>query len=870
MIDGPAADTGWIDRVRAEGGLVAHRHSGVALVAAGIEAYETEEALERTRLIETARGGRPQVQHRTGRAIDLKLRGNAYKVTVFRTGPQRFRVVIDNGGRRAAVDAELDRLDAYKSRLTVGGTHLPAGHRRPTARSSWSRSTASPTGSASTRAACCAPPPRRWSWPPRPRSATRWPPGAPVLVLESMKMETVLNAPFAARVKELLVSAGSQVETGAPLVRLEPVGDDEEAVEPSAAEASTWSCPTTAHASSDPAAARRAAAPRPVRACCSATTSTRATTAARWRPISPIATSWSADGRSPLAGELGLLEAFADFAELSPQPTGRRGPAPGEPGAQPAGALPHLPAEPRSRARRPAGGLPRQALPGAAALRGDRSGPHARAGAGGVPGLPGPAALGTRRPARHRAAAALDQRAAAGSRRSSGPVRDVLDRLVTATQLRFPVVGDLARSVRFRWFDQPLVDAERQSVLGGVAATSWPPSTGDAAPGPSGTPDRRARPRSPSRSSGSSPSGSKAASARRRADARGADQAALPRATAARPARGRASTAGRSPSPTTPPTTGRPTWSPPIGRVDELAPGSGLVTARGRRDWPARPPGTSSVRRPLPVAGPRRPSPPTRRPPRSRTGWPGSASPARCAGSPWPSAPAPAARSATSSSGRRPSRRSGAALVEDVLVRGVHPMVGRRLTLGRLREFDVTRLDAPEDVLLYRCVAPDNPADQRLVALAQVRQLAVVRDEDGRVVGCRTPSAPSPTAWRRSGGSGPRAAPPAHRLDMNYVWVHIWPTIDADVEQLTSLQEQIAPMTAGAGIEEVLVGGTVALPDGAEQIAGRRLPLPARIRRRDLARRPADRAAQAAGRLRARRWSGPAGAASSTPTSCRR
>ena len=47
-------------------------------------------------------------------------------------------------------------------------------------------------------------------------------------------------------------------------------------------------------------------------------------------------------------------------------------------------------------------------------------------------------------------------------------MRDVFDRLVTATQLRFPVVGDLARSVRFRWFDQPLVDAERASVLGGV------------------------------------------------------------------------------------------------------------------------------------------------------------------------------------------------------------------------------------------------------------------------------------------------------------------------------------------------------------------------------------------------------------------
>src|SRR5690349_13796506 len=50
--------------------------------------------------------------------------------------------------------------------------------------------------------------------------------GAPVLVLESMKMETVLYAPFKATVKELQVSTGSQVETGAPLLRLEPVADE--------------------------------------------------------------------------------------------------------------------------------------------------------------------------------------------------------------------------------------------------------------------------------------------------------------------------------------------------------------------------------------------------------------------------------------------------------------------------------------------------------------------------------------------------------------------------------------------------------------------------------------------------------------------
>ena len=100
-------------------------------------------------------------------------------------------------------------------------------------------------------------------------------------------------------------------------------------------------------------------------------------------------------------------------------------------------------------------------------------------------------------------------------------------------------------------------------------------------------------------------------------------------------------------------------------------------------------------------------------------------------------------------------------------------MVGRRLNLWRLRNFDVTRLEAPEDVLLYDCVAKDNPADQRLVALAQVRQLAVVRDEDGEVIApARTPSAPSPTASRRSAGPGRPAAPTARKLDMNHVWVH--------------------------------------------------------------------------------------------------
>ena len=125
------ADTGWIDKVRAEGGLVAHRHSGVALVAAGIEAYETEEALERTRLIETARGGRPQVQHRTGQAIDLKLRGNAYKVTVYPHRPATLPRGDHQRGRRAGGrrrDRPARRVQESTDRRRQ---HPPPGHRRP-------------------------------------------------------------------------------------------------------------------------------------------------------------------------------------------------------------------------------------------------------------------------------------------------------------------------------------------------------------------------------------------------------------------------------------------------------------------------------------------------------------------------------------------------------------------------------------------------------------------------------------------------------------------------------------------------------------------------------------------------------------------
>ncbi|TWD73096.1 acetyl/propionyl-CoA carboxylase alpha subunit [Kribbella amoyensis] len=803
VIDG-SADTGWIDRVRGEGRLIAHRHSGVALVAAGIEAYETEEAVERTRLIETARGGRPQVQHRTGRAVDLKLRGTAFKVTVFRIGSHRFRVLIADGATEQTVDAELDRIDRYKSRIAIGGrTHRlvtathgtvqlvevdGVTHRVSLDEGGVLRSpapalvVATPTAVGDEVAA-----------------------GSPVLVLESMKMETVLPAPFAARVKELLVSVGSQVETGAPLVRLEPVGDGaEEAV--------------TEKESVDLDLPNGGSLPRDLVA---REERRRGDLAAMLlgydvdpRDDGRTLTAYLderedlvAEGVPPLQAELALLETFADFAELSRN--------------RPAGEDLHL----ENRVHSPREHFhtylqsfdpERGALPEDFRAKLSRVLRHY-----GVTDLDRTAELEQavfrvflaqqRSEPEVQLVTALLQRwitEPAPEPPLDGEARDVLDRLVTATQLRYPVIGDLARSVRFRWFDQPLVDAERESVLGGVR---------DELIAIGGLPDGAAR------------------------DARIDALAAIPeqivkflaeriegdelpdrepmlavlikrhyREHALRALR--EETVDRRPFAVADYTLDdRPTHLvSTIGRVDELTEDSRLVRSitaqlatapeghQGVTDlylsWPGVPDSADEAATLLAD---------------KLVGLGFAHEVRRVAVAVCPDGDRPVGYFTF-----RP--QPDGTLIEDALVRGVHPMVGRRLNLWRLREFDVTRLDAPEDVLLYRCIAKGNEADQRLVALAQIRQLAVVRDENGRVVGlphAERAIANCLEAIRRArAASGAAGA----RLDLNYVWVHIWPAIEADVDQLTALKTKIAPVTAGAGIEEVLVAGTIRYPRGTE------------------------------------------------------
>src|SRR3954467_8496099 len=50
---------------------------------------------------------------------------------------------------------------------------------------------------------------------------------------------------------------------------------------------------------------------------------------------------------------------------------------------------------------------------------------------------------------------------------------------------------------------------------------------------------------------------------------------------------------------------------------------------------------------------------------------------------------------------------------------------------------------------------------------------------------------------------------------MNHVWLYIWPVIEAPVEELTALKRTVAPLTVGAGIEEVVATGRRLKPGGA-------------------------------------------------------
>ncbi|MES1211880.1 MAG: hypothetical protein ABUL63_06055, partial [Acidobacteriota bacterium] len=141
---------------------------------------------------------------------------------------------------------------------------------------------------------------------------------------------------------------------------------------------------------------------------------------------------------------------------------------------------------------------------------------------------------------------------------------------------------------------------------------------------------------------------------------------------------------------------------------------------------------------------------------------------------------------------------------EERLSRGLHPMLALRLQLWRLANFRLERLPAPDGIYLFHGVAHQNPHDERLFALAEVRDLTPVRDAGGRIA--QFPQLEHTLTEALTGMRRFQSRRPAgQRLQWNRVLLAVWPPVDLSPAELDGMVRRLAPLSEGLGLEKVAV-----------------------------------------------------------------
>jgi acetyl/propionyl-CoA carboxylase alpha subunit len=465
-------DTGLLDRLYVSGATLPVRHGDLALLQAAIELADQDAAGDRARFYAFARRGRPQAAGALARTYELRHRGQSYRLAVSQIAPDRYRVSVD--GR--SVELSARRLGAHERRLELlGRAHGTLTSRRgedlvvevdgvPHRVSRDDGGIVRAPGSALVV-----------SIPVSPGDTVEA--GDVVAVVEAMKMESSLTAPFRGRVKQVYVGDNVHVGAQAPLVALEAIEQPAEA-------------PRGERVSFASLAASGDAAPDPCR---------ENLRRMEWlllgydigaaevqRVIADLhgqCADLLACDPALIPGEHQLLGMFADLRAVSRPDRGEHEPE-SEPLQSP---QEHLHAWLHS-LDADAEGLPARFI---AVLR------RALAHYGidtleRTPGLEEACYrlfLSQQRAeiARAEIVAILDRRLEDADElvgHVGGEFRVVLDRLATALEGRDPVVADLAREVRFRYFDEPVIAEARERVYAEmeehIAALTKEPERSDA------------------------------------------------------------------------------------------------------------------------------------------------------------------------------------------------------------------------------------------------------------------------------------------------------------------------------------------------------------------------------------------------------
>ncbi len=784
-------DTGWLDRLAASGETSGREYGDVAVLMAAVDAYDERQRSSRALLFATARRDRPQVSAELGRHVELCHRSHNYATYVRRTGRRQYRVLVD----QVEVPLVVTRLGRHQSRIEVdgralrivsviqGGDHLVEVEGVP--------HRLSRGDGGIVRAGL---------------------PGVVVAVhvaegdlvaandllvtVESMKMESPVVAPFAGRVRRLLIGTNVQVDSGAPLVQLEQLNRaDVPATEP------RCQFHAVAGAAAEHSADARFAANLDTLIRLVMGYDVAAAVAQRVAvDQASIARQLPADSPERIAGELRLLGVFADLRALFRSARDLASADVEEGDVQVRSPQEHLHAFLRAPGPAVEGVPPSYlaALRRALAHYGIRDLEHTEALE---------EALYWIMQSRQRVdvqvpviVAVLNHWLERPAVDAGEQLRDTLDRLVAATQRDHPVVADLAREVAYAAIDRPLVEAARAAVLSEALAHLDAVVAGEG--------DRGAH-----------------------VDAVVAcpeplEHVLLDQARVGGPITEEVVTellirrhhrwgtfgeftiervvAGRSTV-----VVEHATGDSPITIVAACVPFSALqatVAAAVARAaavastvqlevycWSDGEPGAPELDDDelAEAAGHA-----------LRAADTGGLVDGRLAHA----VVAVSNRVASAGDERRVRhvtfRPSSEGLVEDRFLRGLHPMMAERLRLWRLSNFTLERLAASSGVHLFRAIGRENASDERLFAIAEVRDLTPVRDDEGRLVALpeleRTLLAAMESIRRVQ---APR--PLGQRLWWNRIVLRVWPVATFEVDEMEAVAAKMAVAASGLGLEEV-------------------------------------------------------------------